>query len=863
MKRIPFFTGVGNLTFIASGENIPTLTHRMKTLAHRCIRRCLFALVASALVSVFELGAATPLQIAQQAYLKASNPGQNHNFGYSVAVSSNTVVVGAPREGNDESGAAYVFVRNGTTWSEQARLKITNSAFVSRFGWSVAVSGDTIIVGAPSEFSSANGVNGNPNACCASGSGAAYVFVRSGTNWTQQAFLKASNRGDNDQFGWSVAASGDTVVIGAYGEDSNTTGVNSNQVNNSASDSGAAYVFVRSGTNWTQQAYLKASDTASSDKFGTSVALSGETLVIGAPEETSSFAGVQNTALRTTEQTNNSATSSGAAYVFTRSGTNWTQQAYLKAFNTGSGDQFGISVAVSDNTIAVGAWNEDSAGGINSDGNSNNATNSGAAYVFVRNGATWSQQAFLKASNLDTNDAFGDSFGSSVSVSGDTVVAGASREDSNATGVNGNGSNNSAPSAGAAYLFVRSGTNWNQQAYLKASNPDTFDLFGWSVAVSGNTTVIGAYQESSTAPESGAAYVFVEGPVPRYISTPAGPGTEIYFSDVEAGSGDCETKILFIGNSDQGTADLVIESIGFEMPGHITFAVQTSDGRAVSFPHTIPPGSVSEMLQVSFRWCSASDIREKLRVVSNDPARPLAQYTFVGDADDPHTVTLEEAFLRAFIATFTPRSLDGTATLVLETNEVHTLAAEIPAFLGGGTVQLSNFTGSVTVSLQPILNDTTRALIQVESGSFTAPSIRLPSGLDTGLNQLTFGPPEQSGGILFLTNGNYTAYATATIINNLIPAGVTVRGNYSGTYDKKAGKVSLQSRSRDFFQRSDQVLFSYSTNGFWLTWANTNALEEATNILGPWRPVTNAASPYAVITTNHQQQFFRLQLPSP
>src|SRR5207249_1931647 len=169
-------------------------------------------------------------------------------------------------------------------------------------------------------------------------SGAAYVFVRDGTNWVQQAYLKASSTGASDVFGYSVAVSGDTVVVGARWEASNATGVNGNQSNNSASAAGAAYVFVRDGTNWIQQAYLKASNTGAGDWFGFSVAVSGDTIVIGVTHEDSNATGVNG------NQTINSATDSGAAYVFVRDGTNWIQQAYLKASNTGAGDQCGSSV---------------------------------------------------------------------------------------------------------------------------------------------------------------------------------------------------------------------------------------------------------------------------------------------------------------------------------------------------------------------------------------------------------------------------------------------------------------------------------------------------------------------------------------
>jgi hypothetical protein len=406
--------------------------------------------------------------IAQQAYLKASNTGANDWFALSVAVSGDTVVVGAPSEasnatgvnGNEadnsvrDAGAAYVFVRSGTDWTQQAYLKASNTDVGDFFGGSVAVSGNTMVVGAFREDSNATGANGNQgnNGFLGGDSGAAYVFVRSGKDWSQQAYLKASNTGQHDFFGESVAVSGDTVVVGASYEASNGTGVNGNQADNSASSAGAAYVFVRSGTGWTQQAYLKASNAGATDFFGESVSVSGDTVVVGAREEASNATGVNG------RQGNNRALSAGAAYVFVRSGTDWTQQAYLKASNTGVGDRFGGSVAVSGDTVVVGApFEYSNATGVNAPPTGgtgtqadNSAGDSGAAYVFVRSGTDWTQQAFLKASNTGANDRFG----GAVAVSGDTVVVGGAGEGSNASGVNGNQANNSFSDAGAAYLFT-------------------------------------------------------------------------------------------------------------------------------------------------------------------------------------------------------------------------------------------------------------------------------------------------------------------------------------------------------------------------------------------------------------------------
>ena len=479
-------------------------------------------------LSVDERGARYPITIdpiAQQAYLKASNTGADDSFGQAVAISGDTVVVGASIEASDatgingdetnnnltQAGAAYVFVRNGATWSQQAYLKASNTGMGDLFGYSVAISGDTIVIGARWEDSSATGVDGDQSSNGTTDSGAVYVFVRNGTTWSQQAYLKASNTGGDDYFGGEVAISGDTLVVSAPFESSGATGVDGNQADNGAFAAGAAYVFVRNGTTWSQQAYLKASNTASQDQFGGSIGISGDTVIVGAMGEDSSATGING------DQANNSALTSGAAYVFVRNGTAWSQQAYLKASNTGADDRFGWSAAISGDTAVVSAFYEKSnATGVNGDQTNNSLMQAGAAYVFVRNGTTWSQQAYLKASNTNAFDQFGDS----VAISGDTLVIGASREGSNATGVDGNQSDNSAQVSGAAYVFTRSGTTWSQQAYLKASNTDTLDEFGYSVAISGDTVVIGAYQEQSDATgvngdesnndasSSGAAYVF-------------------------------------------------------------------------------------------------------------------------------------------------------------------------------------------------------------------------------------------------------------------------------------------------------------------------------------------------------------------
>ncbi len=466
-------------------------------------------------------------------YFKALNTGENDQFGTAVAISGdgNTLVVGAPFEdstatgingdqtnnGASNAGAVYVFVRNSAgSWRQQAYVKASNTEANDRFGTAVSISdnGNTLIVGAFGEDSTSTGINGNETSNGASGSGAAYVFVRSSTagTWSQQAYLKASNTGAGDDFGRDVSISGDgnTLIVGAPFEDSTATGINGDEAINSASGSGAAYVFVRSSTDssWSQQVYLKASNTGGNDQFGTvaSISSNGNTIVVGARLEASTATGING------NETSNGAPGSGAAYVFVRSSTDssWSQQAYLKASNTDQDDRFGTAVSASDdgNTLIVGALLEDStATGINGNQTSNGASNSGAAYVFVRSStdSSWSQQAYLKASNTDANDTFGNYV--AISGAGNTLIVSAPNEDSNATGINGDQSINvsSPPDLGAAYLFVRSSTGtWSQQAYIKASNNDTNtsgnNLFGSaSISDDGKTLAVGAPFEDSAA----------------------------------------------------------------------------------------------------------------------------------------------------------------------------------------------------------------------------------------------------------------------------------------------------------------------------------------------------------------------------
>ncbi|MFZ5876522.1 MAG: integrin [Nitrospirota bacterium] len=407
-------------------------------------------------------------------YMKASNTASVDGFGGAVALSSDgtTLAVGATGEDSNaagidgsqadnsalNAGAVYVYTRDNTgAWTQQAYVKASNAETQDGFGGAVALSsdGNTLAVGATGEDGSVPGVNVTESDNGALSAGAVYVFTRDPLGaWTQQAYVKASNPELDDRFGGAVALSSDgtTLAVGATGEDSNATGIDGTQSDSNAIDAGAVYVYTRDTNDiWTQQAYVKASNTESEDGFGGAVALSsdGNTLAVGATGEDSNATGVN------TGAGDNTALEAGAVYVYTRNAGVWTQQAYVKASNTESADGFGGAVAVSGDgdTLVVGATGEDSnATGIDGAQGDNGALDAGAVYVYTRDTlGAWTQQAYVKASNTESADGFGGAV--AVNSDGDTVAAGATGEDSSATGVGGTQGDNGALNAGAVHLY--------------------------------------------------------------------------------------------------------------------------------------------------------------------------------------------------------------------------------------------------------------------------------------------------------------------------------------------------------------------------------------------------------------------------
>lgn len=375
----------------------------------------------------------------QQAKLTASDGAADDEFGISVAISTDTAIVGAQRHDHviGDAGAAYVFVRSGTTWAEQAELLASDLAFSDFFGGSVSIDGDTAVIGAKNDDQPL------------SNAGSAYVFARSGTTWSQQAKLVAGDPGVGDRFGSSVSIDGETAAVGARDQGS----------------PGAAYIFVRSGTVWSEQSQLIGSGIAGGAQMGYSVSVSGDAVLVGAPRD------------------DHQAVDVGSSWFYTRTGTTWTEQQKLIPTDGATNDKFGYSVAFSGDTVVVGAHSDDHAAGINA----------GSVYVFISSGDAWSEQAKLVASDAAQDDAFG----FSVAVDGDTLVVGAFEDDDGGT------------SSGSAYVFVRSGSTWTEQQKLVPDFPEAYDEFGYAVAIDGDSVAVGAPHHENTIPGVGSAYIFV------------------------------------------------------------------------------------------------------------------------------------------------------------------------------------------------------------------------------------------------------------------------------------------------------------------------------------------------------------------
>ena len=442
-------------------------------------------------------------------YTKATTIDSEDFFGSAIALDGDTLVVGASGEascddgidanagdnGCANAGAVYVYRKLSGAWQQEAFIKASNSDAGDLFGYSLALQGDWLIVGARGESSCAiSGVTGttgleSDNGC--PGAGAAYVFSRSGTTWTQTEYLKATNSEAGDNFGTSVALEGNSYVIGADGEDS----CDVVQSDNSCLSAGAAYKIEIGLTKWVPT-FLKAWNAEGGDWFGASVAISNGRVAIGATGEDSCRKNIAVKPTSTSHPPDNNCSASGAVYTFDDHLGLWGPHTYIKASNTDTLDKFGTSLAFEDTTLVVAAGTEQSAAtgidGDEADNTRDGATPPGAVYVYEL-APGWTKTAYIKPSN--TANVAG--FGWGLALSGDELLVGAPIELSCAVGIGGDQLSTGCFAAGSAYLFSRAGGNWVQRAYLKASNTDGGDYFGNKVAIDQGTIVVSAEREES------------------------------------------------------------------------------------------------------------------------------------------------------------------------------------------------------------------------------------------------------------------------------------------------------------------------------------------------------------------------------
>lgn len=415
-------------------------------------------------------------QYQQAAHLTPPGEKVPANFGRSVALEGDTMVVGAPLH---EHGMAHVYQRKGAQWVFQMTLRGSHGDSEDQFGRAVALSGDTLVIGAHNEDSGTS----SPEDDSTPDSGAVYVFTRKDAAWVQSAYLKSTSPQPGAGFGRAVAVHGETIVVGARLEREGEI-----------AGAGAAYVFLRDGSKWRQQARLTSPNPGKDHLFGISVAVENDTLVVGADGE--DFLDVPR------HYYSQRRPNVGAAYVFTRAAGAWSLQERLTP-PAGGGGCFGYAVALSGDTTLIGAYRENSSASTIDGTPDLGARESGAAYVFVRTGAHWSQQAYLKPHN----NGPGHRFGYHVSLEKDVALVGAYMENSRALGGN-NVPDTGCSEAGAAYVFERTGADWTQTAYLKQDITTALDHFGIATALSGRTLVIGACGNDRVPYGSGQVWTF-------------------------------------------------------------------------------------------------------------------------------------------------------------------------------------------------------------------------------------------------------------------------------------------------------------------------------------------------------------------
>lgn len=430
-------------------------------------------------------------------YIKSSNSRSGDRFGTSLSLDGDRMAIGAnladvAADGvtYQGAGAVYIFERTNGQWEEKAILTASNPGEEDSFGSSLDLEGDEIIIGAINE-SSAN--QDTPEDDSLEGSGAVYVFTRDAQGqWSQSQYIKSPRPSYDSDFGINVRRSGDYLAVSAPFEAYNADGTSiTGPISNDASlyssvYAGSAYIYKKETTGWTllQTLSVPAEDFSAEDKgwndfFGTALDLEGTRLVVTAPN---SGAGL-------TEED-----FPGRGYIYELENDLWVRKSIIEPSNGAISDDFGNSAVLDGDTIIIGAPYESSTPG-NPD--SNDRTESGAAYVFVKDGEGWTQQAILKASNASDNAQFTNDIAGGISLDGDIAVIGARLEEGSGTGVNPDFGNGGVLESGAAYIFKRTGTTWTQLAYLKSPYPGEDDRFGHDVLLDGTTLIISAYREAS------------------------------------------------------------------------------------------------------------------------------------------------------------------------------------------------------------------------------------------------------------------------------------------------------------------------------------------------------------------------------
>ena len=422
-----------------------------------------------------------------EAYLKASDTLPNERFGNSLALSGNTLAVGA-YGAHGSSGRVYVFVHDGSSWSQQAQLQASNSGTSDLFGADVALDGDTLVVGAPNEKS--NGTSPDNNSVTQAG--AAYVFERVGTTWTETAYLKAPLNTNFLHFGANVAVAESVIAVAAPMDDSDATGLDGDPLSTGAKDSGAVYTYVPDGATWKQESYIKASDASINATFGSEMAMHGDTLLVGAPDRVASIPGP------------------GKAYVFVRDGDSWVEQAILQMAHGDIDDRFGESLALWGDTAVIGAPGENSKSlGTNGDETDNSALGPGAAFVFERTGSTWEQVAYLKPVQAHVASGLGWSpfAGNAVAIRGNRIAVSA-LDGSYGVGLRrlpsplGKALSEVGayfPGGWSVQLFERNNACWDHVGYAKGINTRFGNAFGTAVALDADALLVGMPGESSAA----------------------------------------------------------------------------------------------------------------------------------------------------------------------------------------------------------------------------------------------------------------------------------------------------------------------------------------------------------------------------